>query len=281
MVCNNPQCSFTKFHYSCLKIAGPLPNLWYCPSCRLLPKFKKSKKSTKEKKFVNHGIQQQSYSDEVIKLNTICICNAKPKPNEKLLKCHKIDGCKDGSFFHLECLGYKRMPNNCKTTWICTECKIKTQPGSKRCKSTTCSSPNNTLGCENTRHLDMLSMQDGNQAMVPTTSTTEQPQYLSAGNYTSLSERWPPCIGTTMDNSLDASFYSECSAENDSNSEDDVQITLVNEGVANKVEPFETLNENDYNIILSPSGWLDCKIIQAAHVELKKVNPFKGQHLTL
>ena len=99
VVRNNPLCSFTKFHYSCLKISGPLPNLWYCPSCHLLPKFKKSKKSTKEKKFVNHDLQEQSYSDEVIKLNTICICNAKPKPNEKLLKCHKIDGCKGGSFF--------------------------------------------------------------------------------------------------------------------------------------------------------------------------------------
>ena len=52
-----------------------------------------------------------------------------------------------------------------------------------------------------------------------------------------------------MVNSLNTSLSSECSAENDSNSEDDVQITLVNEGVANKVQPFETLNENDYNII--------------------------------
>lgn len=66
---------------------------------------------------------------------------------------------------------------------------------------------------------------------------------------------------------------SECLAEGDFNSEDDVEIALVTKGVANKVKPFETLNENDYNIISSPSGRLDCKIIQVAQVKLKKVNP--------
>ena len=143
------------------------------PKLSFTTKIQKSKKSTKEKKFVNHDLQEQSYSDEVIKLNTICICNAKPKPNEKLLKCHTIDVCKGGSFFHLECLGYKRMLNNCKTTWICTKMSNKNTT-----QTNTCSSPNNTLGCEDTRGLDMLLMQDGNQAMASITSTTEQPQYF-------------------------------------------------------------------------------------------------------
>lgn len=33
--------------------------------------------------------------------------------------------CKSGNFFHLVCLGLKRMPNNAKTTWLCGTCKGK------------------------------------------------------------------------------------------------------------------------------------------------------------
>lgn len=50
VVCNNPKCSFTKFHYSCLKISGSLPDLWYCSSCHLLSKFQKSKNLQRQKK---------------------------------------------------------------------------------------------------------------------------------------------------------------------------------------------------------------------------------------
>ena len=33
--------------------------------------------------------------------------------------------CLNGKCFHLDCLKYKRMPNNSKTTWVCNSCKGK------------------------------------------------------------------------------------------------------------------------------------------------------------
>ena len=35
--------------------------------------------------------------------------------------------CENGKFFHLSCLGYKRKPNNSKTTWQCDKCKANPQ----------------------------------------------------------------------------------------------------------------------------------------------------------
>ena len=61
VVCNNPKCSFTKFHYSCLKISGSLPNLWYCPSCHFCYPNSKNLKTSKNTKAVNRDLQDQSY----------------------------------------------------------------------------------------------------------------------------------------------------------------------------------------------------------------------------
>lgn len=36
--------------------------------------------------------------DEALKYNSICICKAKPKVGEKLLKCHSTK-CQNGNFF--------------------------------------------------------------------------------------------------------------------------------------------------------------------------------------
>ena len=65
------------------------PKPWYCPSCQLLPQCKKLKKSPKK------TLQNL---DEALKYNSICICKAKPKVGEKLLKCHSTK-CQNGNFF--------------------------------------------------------------------------------------------------------------------------------------------------------------------------------------
>ena len=65
------------------------PKPWYCPSCQLLPQCKKLKKSPKK------TLQNL---DEALKCNSICICKAKPKVGEKLLKCHSTK-CQNGNFF--------------------------------------------------------------------------------------------------------------------------------------------------------------------------------------
>ena len=54
---------------------------------------------------------------------SICVCMAKPQNGDKLIECHS-EPCNNGTFFHISCLNYKRMPNNAKTTWQCNGCKL-------------------------------------------------------------------------------------------------------------------------------------------------------------
>jgi len=44
IMCNNKQCTIIWFHFDCLQIRSPPKGKWYCPSCRLLPKFNRLKK---------------------------------------------------------------------------------------------------------------------------------------------------------------------------------------------------------------------------------------------
>ncbi|XP_072041956.1 uncharacterized protein [Amphiura filiformis] len=51
VTCDNKQCTILRFHMGCLRLRCP-PNAkknskWYCPSCRKLPKFSRSKKGKK------------------------------------------------------------------------------------------------------------------------------------------------------------------------------------------------------------------------------------------
>ena len=42
--CDNKKCSILWFHFECLQIRTPPKGKWYCPNCRKLSKFNKSKK---------------------------------------------------------------------------------------------------------------------------------------------------------------------------------------------------------------------------------------------
>lgn len=45
--CDNPQCRYEWFHFSCLKLSSkPKSKLWYCPDCRKLPEFRRKKVKT-------------------------------------------------------------------------------------------------------------------------------------------------------------------------------------------------------------------------------------------
>ena len=70
-------------------------------------------------------------------------------------------------------------------------------------------------------------------------------------------------------------------AQCDSN--DDLQITKVCHGNIDKTASLGNLTQAEYAIIESPNGWLDCTVIQEAHILLKQVNPMiKGfQRTTL
>eukprot|EP00112_Aurelia_sp_Birch-Aquarium-sp1_P005649 Seg1643.3 transcript_id=Seg1643.3/GoldUCD/mRNA.D3Y31 product="hypothetical protein" protein_id=Seg1643.3/GoldUCD/D3Y31 len=55
-------------------------------------------------------------------MSAICKCGIKPKASDKLIECHSPT-CNEGKFFHLECLGYKKRPNNSKSTRKCDSCR--------------------------------------------------------------------------------------------------------------------------------------------------------------
>ena len=134
--------------------------------------------------------------------DSICICNAKPTPTDKLVECHG-ESCKNGKYFHLACLDLKRMPNNHRTTWKCPACK-KVAPAQATTTSTICSS------------------------------------------------------------------LSDSSSSED---ESDVVITKVTQSKTDKTSALANLTDYHFHLIINPTGWLDCDIIQRAHVLLQPENP--------
>ena len=56
-------------------------------------------------------------------------------------------------------------------------------------------------------------------------------------------------------------------------SDGDIVVTHIKTGNVDKFGKLSNLNEEHYELILSPTGWLDCDIIQQVHVCLQKLNP--------
>ena len=109
--CQNVDCPISLYHPSCLKMAQ-FSNNWFCPHCQRLPKFKrKTQPKTKD-----------VTATKALSLESVCICQRKAKIEESIIECHN-PFCENGKFFHISCLGYKRKPNNSKTTWQCDKCK--------------------------------------------------------------------------------------------------------------------------------------------------------------
>ncbi|PFX11550.1 Inhibitor of growth protein 5 [Stylophora pistillata] len=242
ITCSNPKCPYLKFHLSCLRSSDQVPKKWYCPTCRLLPDFKSNAKT--------RNAIEQDICKKALSLDSVCICNSKPRPGDRLLQCHSEE-CLNGKFFHLHCLKYKRMPNNSKSTWICNSCKEKLYKVNNVNISTVQSGENTTSTL--------------NPSIPSTTCTSSIPQNLCGG-----------VDGTVDDLSIRGS-----DAECDSN--DDVQIMKVCRGNIDKTASLGNLIQAEYDIIESPNGWLDCTVIQEAHILLKQVNPMiKGfQRTTL
>lgn len=121
ITCTNSECPYKDFHISCLGLESViLPKTWYCPNCSRLPQFKR----TKGKSHAQHKNQQSAVNQKALLCDKICVCEVKATANDKLLECHS-QRCRYGKFFHLQCLGFKRMPNNSKTTWQCSSCRKK------------------------------------------------------------------------------------------------------------------------------------------------------------
>ena len=81
-------------------------------------------------------------------------------------------------------------------------------------------------------------------------------------------------LGTLFSILLNSS--ATCSSSSDfSSSEDesDVVITKVTQGETDKTSTLENLADYHFDLIINPTGWLDCDIIQQAHVLLQLENP--------
>lgn len=116
--CSNVDCPYGKFHKTCLALDNvSIPKKWYCPHCCKLSQYQKGKKASNQK-------VQSTIHQAAMKYNTICVCNGKASTIDRLVECHNTT-CKNGHFFHLWCLGLKRLPNNSKTTWLCPDCSGK------------------------------------------------------------------------------------------------------------------------------------------------------------
>ena len=75
---------------------------WYCPTCRTLLPNKLGKGKAKE--YENSTAMGRS---------SICICNNKAAPTDRLLG-YKAGGSSHGKSFYLRCLGCKRRSNSTK-----------------------------------------------------------------------------------------------------------------------------------------------------------------------
>ena len=130
------------------------------------------------------------------------------------------------------------MPNNSKATWVCNSCKGKPHKASH---ATTPQAECN--GSEST------------SPKQSTTCSSSSPQDLTSSD---------------DDNSVyDLSDISDDPYDSD----DAVEITNVTQANTDKTASLGNLTQADYDTIESPTGWLDCTIIQQAHIYLKQVNP--------
>ncbi len=202
--CGSAECPISNYHPSCLKI-DKFPKAWLCPNCHRTAKIKKKKSNVKTEKV---KAEKDCTLERALKIAIICKCGKKAKASDKLIECHSAK-CSKGKFFHLECLGYKKRPNNSKSTWKCDYCRINKN-----------------------------------------------------------SEEVSPDFGDIDINELDEDIIDKEMFE-----DDEVQVTKVTIGQAKRYEAFGSLTDQHYQLISSPSGWLDCDIIQEAQVLLQKVHP--------
>ena len=151
------------------------------------------------------------------------------------------------------------MPNNNKTTWVCSDCKV------NLASPTTCSSYDDSATTIDSIH-DLSSVRlNHNSATAEPTSRIDInfPTTCPSTCTTNMMTNNTPCLSDESKDSTDE-FESD---------DDDILITSVGKGESNRVGSFGNLDANDHDTILSPTGWLDCKVIQECHICLQKVNP--------
>ncbi|KXJ04621.1 hypothetical protein AC249_AIPGENE19189, partial [Exaiptasia diaphana] len=175
---------YVKFHLSCLGTSNQVPKTWYCPTCRLLPEFKRSTPKTR-------NLEMEDVYKRALNLDSICMCDSKAKSGDRLIECH-TKYCTNGKFFHLDCLNYKRMPKNSRSTWICSGCKKNPQKANAKPPS---------------------------EASTSTTS------------YTSLTPQGLTCSVADNDSDNDGSDHDDDGDYTDNDDDDDVQVVKVTKDI--------------------------------------------------
>ena len=68
-------------------------------------------------------------------------------------------------------------------------------------------------------------------------------------------------------------MYSAQDSDNEGERADDIEITMVTTCESERYRSLRNLDVQDYQLIMSPHGWLDSAIIHSAQVLLQKINP--------
>lgn len=126
------------------------------------------------------------------------------------------------------------MPNNSKTTWKCTNCK---KSNAKPFHDS--SAVSGSTGQEN-----------------PVTTTT-----CSSQSHDSEPEF------------IELDMYGAQDSDSEGERADDIEITMVTTCESERYRSLRNLDVQDYQLIMSPHGWLDSAIIHSAQVLLQKINP--------
>ena len=110
------------------------------------------------------------------------------------------------------------------------------------------------------------------------TKSVDASSNASAFTSVEIAQETTACPSSSHD---DQSETNELVSVNDSDIEeesDDVEVTTCE---CERHASLKNLDQQDYQQINAPNGWLDCSIIQGAQVLLQKINPlkvFKVQH---
>ena len=272
--CCNPHCAIQQFHLSCLGIDA-IPKTWYCPKCRTLLQFKRG------------GSKQQSASiiSEALKMNSICTCQTVPDKKDKLVKCTNMN-CTNGKFFHLSCLGRKRMPNNSKF-WLCPECMINnTQQPNKGTGTkppamhvTTNTTPTVRHVTTNTT-LPVTHVTTNTSPTVRhvTTNTTLPVTHVTTNTSPTVrhvtANTTPPVTHVTTNTTPTVTHATTNTTPTVSCEADGIIVKTIfrDRPPRDKYEPEGKLGQYEYGLIASPNGWLDCVIIHEAHIMLKRIS---------
>ena len=115
------------------------------------------------------------------------------------------------------------------------------------------------------------------------TESVDASSNVSAFTSVEIAQETTACPSSSHD---DQSEANELVSVNDSDIEEesgDVEVTMVTTCESERHASLKNLDEQDYQLINAPNGWLDCSIIQSAQVLLQKINPLiEGfQHPTL